>query len=123
MDQNDPRYPVLSAVRTYPGLFTGPVAFTLAMGGFAALEAPFLARFSPSDAAVAGGLLGCPALGTGIGFDSSVREGEVRRLFGIGCVLLLFTYAGSATGIRPLFLITASSGFLLQGIYLGRQAQ
>ncbi|MEF8817827.1 MAG: hypothetical protein V5A58_13640 [Salinibacter sp.] len=123
MHERNQRFPVLSASWGHPGLFLGLLAFALTVGMAVALPQLFPVPFSLQDAVVAGGLLGSPLLGIGIGYDSSMAESEARRLFGAGSALLLLAFIGGAAGIRLVLLMTAPLGVLLQAIYPGRQLQ
>lgn len=121
MNERNRRFPVLSATWADPGLFLGLLAFALTVGMAVALPQLVPVPFSLQDAAVAGGLLGSPVLGVGIGYDSSMAESEARRLFGAGSALLLLAFVGQGAGTRLVLLMVAPLGFFLQGIYPGRQ--
>lgn len=121
MQESDQKFPVLSSLWRHPGLLLSLPAFALTVGIAIALPNLFSVPFSLQGGVVAGGLLGSPVLGFGVGYDSSVAESEARRLFGAGTALLLLAFVGQAAGIRLVLLMIAPLGFFLQAVYPGRQ--
>lgn len=112
------RFPILSTIQDHPGLVLGTGAALILFGAGVVLPNIF-SSLSPRVAFAGAGPLSGLFLGTGLGYDISLSEAAVRRLFAVGSVLLIFGFLGLATEAHLALLVVGPLAFALKSVALG----
>jgi len=118
------RYPILSQVRAFPGLFAGTVGAMVAIATGAILP-EVVTVISTTGALVVAAPLAGLALGLGVGWDGEVSNKLAQRLHPVGLALLVVPPVTGLTGGPKLYMLTWISvsglAFALGSIAIGQR--
>jgi len=118
------RYPILSQVRAFPGLFAGTlgVIAVVAMGG---ILPRMVCAISTTSAFVVAAPLAGLALGLGIGWDGEVPARLAQRLHPVGIALLIPPHVMGLVVGRETYTLTwisvAGLAVALESIAIGQR--